>query len=337
MLARRVALLVLVTGCAADPDADPSGGSSETSAGTTSGTASSATTSPGTTQPGTTAGSETSDGTTSTTDAAETGVDTSGSSSGTGEGPVGSPGCNAAQSLAEGEQTFMLDGLERRYIVRLPQNYSTDQPWPLVFALHGNGGDPGYWDGMGGDRDIRTAFADEAVILIPEAINNAWRDYDAAPETWPAGIELELNYFDTIYQTAREQLCIDESNVFSMGFSGGGSFSGVLGCRREYIRAIAVGGSVIYFDPADCVSTPAAWITIGDGELTGDREAYRDFFRDLAGCEDTSMPGTPEGCVDYDGCGADTPVTFCSHPGGHVWPTIGTEATRAFFRGFYAG
>jgi hypothetical protein len=49
------------------------------------------------------------------------------------------------------------------------------------------------------------------------------------------------------------------------------------------------------------------------------------------------MPGTPEGCVDYDGCGADTPVTFCSHPGGHVWPTIGTEATRAFFRGFYAG
>lgn len=332
MLVRRVAVLaLLVGGCSDDPSSEGSGGSGQTD--TTSGDSTGTTqaeTNPTTTAPGT-SGSTTGDSADS-----ETGVDpdTSGSSE-TGSEPVGSPGCTAPGTLAEGEQQFMLDGYDRRYILRLPQNYTTDHPWPLIFALHGNGGNPGYWDAIGGDRDIRTAFADDAIIIIPEAIDNQWRDYNAPPDTWPARIELELNYFDTVYETARNELCIDDTNVFSMGFSGGGSFSGVLGCRRDYIRAIAVGGSVIYFLPEECVSTPAAWITIGDGELTAGREEFRDFFRMLAGCQDTSTPGSPDGCVNYDGCDPDTPVTFCSHPAGHVWPTIGTDATKAFFEQFY--
>ena len=231
----------------------------------------------------------------------------------------------------------MVGDLNRRYILRLPQNYSADRAWPLIFALHGNGGDPDYWDETGGDRDIRTAFADEAILVIPEAINNQWRDYSADPSTWPAGIELELDFFDAVLDTARDEMCVDNDNVFSMGFSGGGSFSGVLGCQRDYIRAIAVGGSVMYIEDAECTEQPAAWITIGDGEAEPGRLEFRDFFVSHGGCEDSSSPGAPNGCVDYDGCDAATPVTFCSHPADHVWPTIGTDATREFFRGFYQG
>jgi poly(3-hydroxybutyrate) depolymerase len=227
--------------------------------------------------------------------------------------------------------------LDRTYVLRLPENYSTDRAWPLIFALHGNGGDPGYWDAIGGDRDIRTAFADEAILIIPEAIDNNWRDYNADASTWPARIELELDFFDAVVAAAQEQMCIDTANVFSMGFSGGGSFSGVLGCRRDYIRAIAVGGSVIYFEEADCTEQVAAWVTIGDLESNAGRLEFRDFFAVHAGCDDTSTPGDPGGCVDYDNCDADQPVTFCAHPGDHVWPSIGTDATREFFRGFYAG
>jgi predicted esterase len=250
--------------------------------------------------------------------------------------PTMTPGCTNGMTLAEGEHTFMLDGYDRRYIARLPQNYAPDKSWPLIFALHGNGGDTDYWDTIGGPRDIRTAFADEAILIIPVAINNAWRDYDAPEDTWPELMELELNFFDTVYEQAKNELCIDTDNVFSMGFSGGGSFSGVLGCRRDYVRAIAVGGSVIYFELEDCTETPAAWITIGDGELVPAREAYRDFFRDHAGCAETGSEGVPATCTDYDGCGPDTPVTFCSHPGDHVWPPgFGTDATKAFFQSFY--
>lgn len=327
-------LVLLVGGCTGKPDPEDGGGS-EGSDGSES---TSGTTQDPTNPPTTAEGTGTDEGTTAATAEGTTSVDPDSSDGGSSSGgePVGSPGCDAMETPADGEHTFMLDGYDRRYILRLPQNYSNEHPWPLVFALHGNGGNPDYWDQLGGDRDIRTAFAEDAVIVIAEAIDNQWRDYEAEPSTWPERIELELSYFDTIHQTALEQLCIDPDSVFSMGFSGGGSFSGVLGCRRDYIRAIAVGGSVIYFEPDQCTSVPAAWITIGDGELTAGREEFRDFFRMLAGCQESSTPGAPDGCVDYDGCNVETPVTFCSHPAGHVWPSIGTDATKAFFEQLYA-
>jgi len=331
-------LAVLAVGCdsgssggsGTDTDATGSTGLASTSSGPST-TASGTSTGPGTTSPGSSSSTSGEPGSSSTS-VGETGE----GSSSTGEVFVGSPGCGTKATLPDGEVTFSLDDYDRRYILRLPANYDSQRAYPLIFALHGNGGNPDYWDQTGGDRDIRTAFSDEAILVIPEAINNAWRDYDADSSTWPTFMDLELAAFDAMYETVSDDLCVDPDNVFSMGFSGGGSFSGVLGCRRDYIRAIAVGGSVIYFDEADCVETPAAWVTIGDGELTQGREAYRDFFRDQAGCEPSSAPIEPDGCVEYEGCGAESPVVFCGHPAGHVWPGIGTDATRAFFQRFYA-
>jgi len=246
-------------------------------------------------------------------------------------GPIGSAGCVDGEVLEDGEHTFTVGERERRYILRMPSGYSADRAWPLVFALHGNGGNPGYWDGTSGDRDIRSVLEEEAVLVIAHAIGGNWRDYDAPRESWPARIEEELEYFDTIIEEMKGSLCIDEQAMFSMGFSGGGSFSGVLGCRRTDIRGIAVGGSVIYFDTEECVGTPAAWITIGTEELTDSRAAYRDFFRDRAGCDESTMDTDPDPCVAYDGCGAGTPVHYCQHPGGHVWPGFGSEAMWGFF------
>lgn len=338
-----VTLLAAACGPAAagdtDTDTDTDAGGTEPAVSGTSTSTSSTSTTSSTTTPATTSSStstSTSTSTSSTTTATSSSGSEESSSSTTGE-EVGSPGCGAAEQLAEGEHQFTIDGLDRRYFVRLPQNYDSEVAWPLIFALHGNGGDPGYWDDIGGDRDVRTAFADEAILIIPEAINNAWRDYNQPSETWPAGMVLELNFFDAVLETASNELCIDTDNVFSMGFSGGGSFSGVLGCQRDYIRAIAVGGSVIYFDDADCVSSPAAWITIGEQEFTDGRAEFRDFFVDAGGCDMTSTPDAPEGCEAYDSCDLDTPVTYCSHPGDHVWPDFGTDATRTFFQSFYAG
>jgi len=153
-------------------------------------------------------------------------------------------------------------------------------------------------------------------------------------DTWPVRIEQELDYFDSLVDELTAELCVDEDEIFAMGFSGGGSFAGVLGCRRAYVRAIAVGGSVIYFDPADCVATPAAWITIGTEELTSGREAYRDFFRDQAGCDASSASIEPDPCVAYEGCDGATPVHHCQHPGGHTWPAFGTAAAWSFFDRF---
>jgi predicted esterase len=247
---------------------------------------------------------------------------------------AGSAGCQGGAGIPEGENTFTLDGLERRFVMRLPSNYTTDRPWPLIFALHGNGGTPSYWDTQGGSRDIRAEVDEEAIVIVAAAIDRQWRDYSMDRDLWPERIEQELRYFDHLIEESKEKLCVDERAIFAMGFSGGGSFSGVLGCRREDIRAIAVGGSVLYFEPDECVGTPAAWITIGAGELAPAREQYRDFFRDRAGCQASRVAAAPSPCEAYEGCGEGTPVHYCQHPDGHVWPGFGTPAAWAFFSQF---
>jgi len=322
-----------------DTDTDGTGSTTATDPSGPATSQSTSTSDPGNTTVEPSTSSTTSASTTPTTDPSTSGSegDDSGGSSSTGEGFVGSLGCGTKATLPEGDNTFSIDDRDRRYVLRYPSNYDPQQPWPLIFALHGNNGNPGYWDSTDGSRNIRDAFAEEAILVIPEAIDNQWRNYSAEPETWPGLMDLELNYFDAILESVSNDLCIHPDQVFSMGFSGGGSFSGVLGCRRDYIRAIAVGGSVIYFEEEDCTESHGSWITIGDGELTSGREAFRDFFRDRGGCEPESTPVEPEGCIAYEGCDLETPVTFCSHPGDHVWPSIGTDATRDFFRQFYQG
>lgn len=249
-------------------------------------------------------------------------------------GAIGSAGCHVGAGLPEGETTFMVGGRERTYVLRLPEGYTNERTWPLIFALHGNGGNTSYWDRETGDRNIRGAVSDGAILVVALAIDNQWRDYGMDASTYPARIDEELAYFDAIVETTSDALCIDEDAIFTMGFSGGGSFSGVLGCRREYIRAMAVGGSVIYFDADDCVSTPASWITIGTEELVAGREQFRDFFRDAAGCMPDSAATDPDPCVAYEGCDAETPVHYCQHPDGHIWPAFGVDAAWAFFQTF---
>lgn len=252
-------------------------------------------------------------GSTSTSGGAGGGVD-----------PSASPGCVDGEGIPEGESTFMLGGETRKYIVHLPTGYTRDKTWPVVLALHPNGGDITYWDVTSGERNIRAQVENDAILIVAEDITN----------NWPDDLDTELTYFDTILTRVKGELCVDTDEIFSMGFSGGGSFSGVLGCRRDDIRAIAIGGAIMYFDPADCVNTPAAWVTIGTQELVQGRADFRDFWRDKAGCEATTMPTDPSPCVAYDGCDTTTPVQYCQHPGDHVWPSFGTEASWKFFQQF---
>jgi polyhydroxybutyrate depolymerase len=147
-------------------------------------------------------------------------------------------------------------------------------------------------------------------------------------------VAVDLTYFDALVSELESNLCIDLHRIFAMGHSGGGSYSGVLGCMRNDIRAFAASGAVIYFDKAECVGKPAAWITIGVDESIPERIEYRDFFRSYTTCAETSKSASPMGCVLYDCPDPKRPIEFCSHVGGHEWPDYGSQATFDFFSQF---
>jgi polyhydroxybutyrate depolymerase len=258
---------------------------------------------------------------------AETGArDVAAEGPSTGEGDR-SAGCAVMDGLPEGDSTLMVGGASRSFRLRLPAGYTNTKAWPLVLALHPNGGSGiGYWDGTG--RNIRQVVRDKAVLVLPLA-RGGNGDWD-----WRGDLPADNAYFEALLTRLKDRLCIDTRRIFAMGFSGGGSYAGVLGCLRKDIRAIATGGAVIYFQPNSCTNRPAAWVTIGNGELIAGRTMFRDHFRSGAGCQASSTPATPAGCVAYESCPAETPVQFCSHPGGHEWPGFGTQAAWDFFAKF---
>lgn len=252
---------------------------------------------------------------------------------GGGSGPGGSKpsaGCVEGPELSEGEHELQVAGMTRKYVLRLPEDHAGGKPWPLVLALHPNDNNTDYWDDTTGDRALRPLLAKEAVLVLPQARPTA----QPGLGDWRGDLPADLAYFEALLSQIKTNSCIDEARIFAMGFSGGGSFSGVLGCERTDIRAIAAGGAVIYFDESACVGTPAAWITIGDDEDEPARLDYRDFFRGDADCGETSTPVPPAPCVAYTCPSPERPVHFCAHPGGHVWPSFGTEAAWSFFAQF---
>jgi poly(3-hydroxybutyrate) depolymerase len=134
--------------------------------------------------------------------------------------------------------------------------------------------------------------------------------------------------------------CIDETRIFSVGFSYGAMISNTIGCELpDVFRGIApIAGAI--FGRNDCVDSPiAVWMAHGTADASvefAQGENARDVFLEKNGC-DTSLepvPVEPEGCVSYQGCDEGYPVTWCVHDGGHTVPSWAGPAVSDFFSQF---
>jgi poly(3-hydroxybutyrate) depolymerase len=109
-----------------------------------------------------------------------------------------------------------------------------------------------------------------------------------------------------------------------------------VGCKMaDTFRAIAPMSGAL----ATCEGSAAIpyWASHGteDGTITLDRgEEARDEFVSRNGCDNTTMPTTPEGCVAYQGCDEGYPVVFCPFEGVHVPAPFAGPAIWAFFAQF---
>lgn len=233
-----------------------------------------------------------------------------GSADSGGKRPVApSAGCTAAEQLPEGNGT--LPG-GRRYAVHLPAGYDKTKAYPLVFGNHPNGGNIG----MFADQGTRTAFRDWAILVLTQSQTGDWRT------AFPA----DLGYFDALVPLLKDKLCVDTNRIYSFGFSGGASFSNLLACKRDFLRAVGGGGGIPGYDgytAADCKPMPA-WID------EGDRAGLVELWTAKNGCT-TQMPGVRANCRNYT-CSI-APVVYCTN-GAHTWPSYGSGDVAAFFKQF---
>lgn len=221
------------------------------------------------------------------------------------------------------KQTLNVSGSSRTYQVFIPTSYSSDKQLPLIFALHGGGGNAA---GARSDYKLEAATNNAAIIVYPES------------PFWNYGSGNDMAFFDALLADLKNRYCIDTRKVFATGFSLGGIFVNGIGCiygggAVRGIMPVAGSGPNPNMGPASeaDIACPAGKPT-GDVAVliihgTADGNAnYKyaqweaNYWSKWNGCSTTAVSGTApfDGCKIYEGCRA--PVYFYTHSGGHMVP-----------------
>jgi poly(3-hydroxybutyrate) depolymerase len=146
----------------------------------------------------------------------------------------------------------------------------------------------------------------------------------------------------------KAEMCIDESRIFSTGFSFGGMMSYAVGCSG-LARAIApMAGSGI--SGCENGTTPVAMMgfhgTNDDVVPISGGRMLRDEFMERNQCMEQTMPANPDWCtgvnqnnqpcmcVTYQGCSAGYPVTWCEFNAGHTPAPSSATTIWNFFSQF---
>tara|TARA_B110000902_G_C14221773_1_gene555455 strand:- start:277 stop:1419 length:1143 start_codon:yes stop_codon:yes gene_type:complete len=140
--------------------------------------------------------------------------------------------------------SLSINGINREFIVYVPNSYDSSIETPLLFNFHGfgslNSNHMGYCD--------MRPIADTAgfILIYPQgSLYGASPHWNVGSWTYLSSAN-DLGFTETMIDTLAHQYNIDLNRVYSCGFSNGGYFSYVLACQlSSKIAAIgSVGGTM---------------------------------------------------------------------------------------------
>jgi polyhydroxybutyrate depolymerase len=250
--------------------------------------------------------------------------------------------------------TLESGGVERDYLIYVPESYMGDEPVPLVITLHGFAGNAAQQAEYSGWNDI----ADEAgfIAVYPEGIgspqrwNSGQREIEGVREQARGPLAQFLGgFFETVpvddvafmrdlIGELQAMNCIDSARIYVNGLSNGGGMTNRIACEMaDVVAAVGmVAGAYTEF-PGGC--HPARPIPLMAFHGTDDP------IVPYGGNESVRFPAAEQWAVDwaerdacdpvpatlqvsdhivgtrYAGCADDAEVVFYSiEGGGHTWP-----------------
>ncbi len=251
-----------------------------------------------------------------------------------GSGASRSKGCGKAVTRPDpsAQQSISVAGSARTYQIYVPTGTSSETALPLIFALHGGGGNAA---GARNDYKLEAVVGSNAIIVYPNNMTNYASGGD-------------MDFFDAVLDDTLGKYCIDSHRVFATGFSMGGIFVNGVGCLRggstvRGIIPVAGSGPNPNLGPASeadiaCPSgTPKGDVAVMIIHGTADTNALfkygqweANYWTRAEGCSSTTtnLSSPYQGCVGYQGC--RVPVDFCQHSGGHMVPSTAAANIWAF-------
>ncbi|KAJ5543580.1 hypothetical protein N7535_006004 [Penicillium sp. DV-2018c] len=240
---------------------------------------------------------------------------------------------NAASSSGCGKQPSLTNGLhninDREYIIKIPDNYDSNNPYRLIFGLHWLNGN--MYNVVNGDSiqpwyGLESRAEGSAIFVAPNGRNSGWANANGE----------DVNFIDAIIQQVEDDLCVDQSSRFVTGFSYGGGMSYALACARaNQFRAVGVlSGGLI--SGCDGGYDPVAYLGfhgINDPVLPFDGGVnLLNTFVDNNGCQQANVgrPSSGSGSsVRTDFVGCSKPVSFIAYDGGHTGAPLGVDSSLA--------
>lgn len=232
-------------------------------------------------------------------------------------------GCGRTPTLTSGTRTIQSGGRSRTYILRIPDGYDNTHPYRLIFAFHWRDGTAiDVATGQIVQRDTWAYYGllqlsnNSTIFVAPQGINNGWAN---------TGGE-DVTFTDDMLRQIESDLCVDTSQVFSMGWSFGGAMSFALACARPNVfRAVAV-YSGAQLSGCSGGTQPVAYFGahgIRDSVLNiSNGRALRDRFVSNNGCAPQNPPEPAQGSLThtvtaYSGCRAGFPVVWAAFDDDH--------------------
>ncbi|MFI7074826.1 cellulose binding domain-containing protein [Micromonospora sediminicola] len=225
-------------------------------------------------------------------------------------------GCGKAPTLTSGTRTITSSGQNRSYILRIPDGYDRNRPYRLIFGFHwlngsaNNVASAGYYG-------LLPLSNNSTIFVAPQGIDNGWANTNGR----------DLTLFDDISRQVENDLCVDTTQRFALGWSYGGAMSYAVACARPtVVRAVTV-LSGANLSGCNGGSQPVAYFGIHgiyDSVLNISMgRSLRDTFVRNNGCTAQSPREPSRGSLThvtttYTGCRAGYPVQWAAFDGDHT-------------------
>lgn len=234
--------------------------------------------------------------------------------------------------------SIMHDGIQRQYILYIPNSYAAGSSAPLVINLHG-------YDSNRGEQLIYSNFApiaDEHGFLVVHPQGTLDNSGDAHwNANWGTGVD-DVGFISALIDSLSVGYAIDLDRVYSTGMSNGGFMSYTLACQlSDRIAAIAsVTGTMTIGQTALCDSpkpvmqihgTADGVVPYAGSNFGSSIDGVIDFWVNKNACdtepqftmiEDTNMSddSTVEHYVYNNGTDGSSVELYKIIGGGHTWP-----------------
>jgi polyhydroxybutyrate depolymerase len=253
--------------------------------------------------------------------------------------------CNLPHGPGVSSEQLMSGQRQRAYRLFVPPAYDGRQRLPLVLDLHGSGGNAA---GQARNSGLETLSASERFIVATlEAENGRWNVpvQDNRPD--------DVAYVRDVIDHVAARICIDDTRVYSTGFSGGGRMTSLLACRLgSRIAAIAPVSGLRF--PGPCTGRPIPVLTFHgladpqnpyDGHAEGRGAEWLESVPDALGswarhdsCKGEAIledPPGPLSTMRYDGCTNGAEVRMIRIDGlGHRWTKEEVDTTAVMWQFF---